>query len=208
MHESGLPYREAKGEAAFYGPKIDFMIESALGNEFAISTNQLDFLATQTFDLTYTAEDGSHRPVYVIHRAPLGSHERFVAFLIEHYGGAFPTWLSPVQLRIVPISDRHLEYARKIEKALFEADIATGSGGLRVDVDNSSERMQKKIRTAQMEKIPYMLVVGDTEQAESTVSVRTRAGVNLGAMSISVLIDRLREEVATRKDKSAPEVAS
>ena len=111
MEESGLPYEESEGDAAFYGPKIDFVIESVVGNEYAISTNQLDFLATERFNLSYVGEDGADHPVYVIHRAPLGSHERFVAFLLEHYGGNFPTWLAPVQVMIVPIADRHAEYA-------------------------------------------------------------------------------------------------
>jgi len=203
MRDSGLPYREAKGEAAFYGPKVDFMIESAVGNEFAISTNQLDFLATETFDLTYTAEDGSQQPIYVIHRAPLGSHERFVAFLIEHYGGAFPTWLSPIQIRLIPISDRHVEYARKVHDQLFDADVLTGTGGLRVDLDDSSERMQKKIRAAQLERVPYMLVVGDKEVSEHTVSVRLRDGRDLGAITIDALLQRVRQEVLEREDISA-----
>ena len=106
MTESGYPFVEAEGEAAFYGPKIDFMIKSAIGTEYTISTNQLDFLATHTFDLNYIGEDGQEQPVYVIHRAPLGTHERFTAFLIEHYAGAFPTWLAPIQARVIPISDK------------------------------------------------------------------------------------------------------
>ncbi len=114
MKESGYPYVEGKGEAAFYGPKIDFMIKSAIGTEYTISTNQLDFLATQTFDLTYIGEDGAEHPVYVIHRAPLGTHERFTAFLIEHYAGAFPTWLAPIQARVIPISDKAADYAQKV----------------------------------------------------------------------------------------------
>src|SRR6202030_771668 len=120
MKESGFKFIEAKGEAAFYGPKVDFMIKSVIGTEYAISTNQLDFLATQTFGLAYVGEDGKEHPVYVIHRAPLGSHERFTAFLIEHYAGAFPVWLAPVQARIVPITDRVSEYALEVQKQLME----------------------------------------------------------------------------------------
>src|SRR5207237_1534152 len=118
----------AKGEAAFYGPKVDFMIKSVIGTEYAISTNQLDFLATERFGLSYTGEDNKEHPVYVIHRAPLGSHERFTAFLIEHYAGAFPTWLAPVQAVIIPIADRHNEYARQVYERLFNADVPTAFG--------------------------------------------------------------------------------
>lgn len=198
MEESGYPYVEVPGEAAFYGPKVDFMIKSVIGTEYAISTNQLDFLAAKRFDLHYIAADGSEQTVYVIHRAPLGSHERFVAFLIEHYAGAFPVWLSPIQARIIPISDRHHAYAQQVYREIFDAPIATASGGARVDVDNSDERMQKKIRAAQQEKIPYMLVVGDKEMANSTVSVRLRSGQDLGTMTVAAFIERLSGEVKTR----------
>jgi threonyl-tRNA synthetase len=200
MKESGYPFVEAEGDAAFYGPKVDFMIKSAIGTEYAISTNQLDFLATETFDLTYVGEDGQPHPVYVIHRAPLGSHERFVAFLIEHYAGAFPTWLAPVQARVVPITDRANDYALKVRETLFQVPVANGTGGLRVDVDLSNERMQKKIRNAQTEKVPYMLVVGDREAADGTVAVRLRSGKDLGAMSLDALIPRLKQEAESRKD--------
>lgn len=200
MKESGLPYVEKEGEAAFYGPKVDFMVRSAIGTEWAISTNQLDFLASERFGLTYIAEDGREAPVYVIHRAPLGSHERFVAFLIEHYGGNFPTWLAPIQLRVIPISDKHIDYAIAVRNKLLVADIPTGTQGLRADADLSSERMQKKIRNGQMLKIPYMLVVGDAEMAKDSVSVRLRDGTDLGSMSIDALLDRLKPEIATRAD--------
>lgn len=203
MDESGLPYEEQAGEAAFYGPKIDFIIESVVGNEYAISTNQLDFLATERFELTYVAEDGTDQPVYVLHRAPLGSHERFVAFLIEHYAGNFPTWLSPVQVMVVPIADRHADYAIAVREKLFTAPVPTATGGLRVEVDLSSERMQKKIRNAQLKKIPYMLVVGDAEAESGEVSVRLRSGADLGKLSLDTLLERLRLEVATRRDQPA-----
>ena len=195
---------EVEGEAAFYGPKVDFMIKSVIGTEYAISTNQLDFLATQTFDLTYIGEDGKEHPVYVIHRAPLGSHERFVAFLIEHYAGNFPTWLAPVQAMVVPIADRHNDYAEEVRNLLFDADVPTGTGGLRVEVDTSTERMQKKIRNAQLEKIPYILVVGDKEAETRTVAVRLRNGTDLGAMPIAEVIARMRDEVVNRRDIELP----
>jgi threonyl-tRNA synthetase len=200
MKESGFPYIEAKGEAAFYGPKVDFMIKSVIGTEYAISTNQLDFLATQTFGLTYIGEDGAEHPVYVIHRAPLGSHERFTAFLIEHYAGAFPVWLAPVQARIIPISDKVGEYAQKVLDTLFGAPVVNGTAGLRVDIDMAAERMQKKIRDAQLQKIPYMLVVGEREAAEGKVAVRLRSGRDLGSMPLETFVTRIRGEAESRHD--------
>ncbi|HBL28299.1 MAG TPA: threonine--tRNA ligase [Acidobacteria bacterium] len=203
MEESGLPFEESEGDAAFYGPKIDFIIESVVGNEYAISTNQLDFLATDRFDLRYIGEDGAEHGVYVIHRAPLGSHERFVAFLLEHYGGNFPTWLAPVQVQIVPIADRHADYALQVKEQIFGANVPTGTGGLRVEVDLSSERMQKKIRNAQVRKIPYVLVIGDAERDSHEVAVRLRSGADLGKMSVETLLARLKQEIETRQDLPA-----
>jgi threonyl-tRNA synthetase len=200
MVESGYPFKEVAGEAAFYGPKIDFEIKSVIGTEYTISTNQLDFLATQTFGLTYIAEDGTEQPVYVIHRAPLGTHERFTAFLIEHYAGAFPTWLAPIQARIIPISEKVNDYAQKVREALFQVPVVNGTAGLRVDADFTSERMQKKIRDAQLQKIPYMLVVGEREAAEGKVSVRLRSGKDLGPMPLEAFIARIKGEAETRKD--------
>ncbi len=200
MKETGFPYVEAEGEAAFYGPKVDFMIKSVIGTEYAISTNQLDFMATQTFGLTYIGEDGSEHPLYVIHRAPLGSHERFTAFLVEHYAGAFPTWLAPVQARIVPITERVTDYAHKVRDALFDAPVVNGTGGLRVDIDLSNERMQKKIRDAQLQKIPYMLVIGEREAAEGKVAVRLRSGKDLGALPLDSVVARIKREAETRQD--------
>jgi threonyl-tRNA synthetase len=200
MDESGYPYVEAEGEAAFYGPKIDFMIKSVIGVEYAISTNQLDFLATERFGLTYKGEDGKEHPVYVIHRAPLGSHERFVAFLIEQFAGAFPTWLSPVQAVVVPIADRHNEYGKKVYELLRNADVPTAYGGVRVELDDSRESMQKKIRNAQTRKVPYMLVVGDKEAQDNTVAVRLRNGTDLKAMSLDSFLARFTLEVKQRRD--------
>jgi len=200
MEESGLKYVEGKGEAAFYGPKIDFMIKSAIGTEYTISTNQLDFLATQTFDLKYIGEDGADHPVYVIHRAPLGTHERFTAFLIEHYAGAFPVWLAPIQARVIPISEKVGDYAQKVLDALFQAPVVNGTAGLRVDIDTSNERMQKKIRDAQLQKIPYMLVVGEREAAEGKVAVRLRSGKDLGAMPLETFVARIKNEAESRRD--------
>lgn len=203
MNESGYPYKEVEGEAAFYGPKVDFMVKSVVGTEYAISTNQLDFVATERFDLTYTAEDGSKQPVYVIHRAPLGTHERFTAFLIEHYAGKFPTWLAPVQAMVIPIADRHEDYAKTVRDTLFSADVDTVHGGIRVEADLAAERMQKKIRNAQKRQIPYMLVVGDAEAEAGTVALRHRDHGDLGTLSLDDVITRIAQEVKSRTDISA-----
>ena len=200
MKESGFKYVEAKGEAAFYGPKVDFMIKSVIGTEYAISTNQLDFMATTNFNLSYIGEDGHEHPVYVIHRAPLGSHERFTAFLIEHYAGNFPTWLAPVQARVIPISEKAADYGHKVVDALFNEPVVNGTGGLRVDIDLANERMQKKIRDAQLQKIPYMLVVGEREAAEGKVAVRLRSGKDLGPMPLETFLKRIKLEAESRVD--------
>jgi len=200
MDESGYPYKEVDGEAAFYGPKVDFMAKSVVGTEYAISTNQLDFMATKRFDLEYTSEDGGKKPVYVIHRAPLGSHERFVAFLIEHYAGKFPVWLSPVQAMVIPIADRHEDYARQVQKRLFDADTKSVHSGIRAEADLAGERMQKKIRNAQNRKIPYMLVVGDAEAEAGTVALRHRDHGDLGTVSVEDVIARITQEINTRVD--------
>jgi len=200
MKETGYPYVEAEGEAAFYGPKVDFMIKSVIGTEYAISTNQLDFMATNTFGLTYIGEDGHEHPVYVIHRAPLGSHERFTAFLIEHYAGAFPTWLAPVQARVIPISEKATEYGHTVVDRIFQTPVVNGTGGLRVDIDVANERMQKKIRDAQLQKIPYMLVVGEREAAEGKVAVRLRSGKDLGPLPLEIVIERIKKEAESRID--------
>jgi threonyl-tRNA synthetase len=202
MKETGYPFVEAEGEAAFYGPKVDFMIKSVIGTEYAISTNQLDFMATKTFDLKYIGEDGGEHPVYVIHRAPLGSHERFTAFLIEHYAGAFPTWLAPIQARVIPITERVNDYAQKVRQTLFDLPVVNGTTGLRVDIDVTNERMQKKIRDAQLQKIPYMLVIGEREAAEGKVAVRLRSGKDLGAMPLETFVARIKKEAESRQDVS------
>lgn len=204
MDESGYPYKEVDGEAAFYGPKVDFMAKSVVGTEYAISTNQLDFMATKRFDLEYTSEDGSKQPVYVIHRAPLGSHERFVAFLIEHYAGKFPVWLSPVQAVVIPIADRHEDYAREVQQRLFNADTKSVHSGIRAEADLAGERMQKKIRNAQNRKIPYMLVVGDAEAEAGTVALRHRDHGDLGTVSVDDVIARITRR-STRGWISPPE---
>ena len=205
MDESGYPYKEVEGEAAFYGPKVDFMVKSVVGTEYAISTNQLDFMATKRFNLVYTAEDGSKQPVYVIHRAPMGSHERFAAFLIEHYAGKFPTWLSPTQAVVIPIADRHEEYAQTVRDQLFFSEVDSVNTGIRTETDFASERMQKKIRNAQHRQIPYMLVVGDAEAENGEVAVRHRDHGDMGTMKVEDLIARIAKEQSGRTDLPKPE---
>jgi len=179
------------GEAAFYGPKVDFMVRDALGREWQCSTIQLDFVQPENFGLEYIAEDGqAHRPI-IIHRAVTGSTERFMALIIEHFAGAFPVWLSPVQAMVIPIADRHIEYANQVMETLKAA-------GVRVEVDTRSERMNAKVRDAQMQKIPYMLVVGDKEAAGNAVAVRLRTNENLGATPLSSFVERITNIVKTR----------
>ena len=163
------------------------MIRSVVGTEYAISTNQLDFVAAKRFDLRYVAADGSEQPVYVIHRAPLGSHERFVAFLIEQFAGAFPVWLAPIQARVIPIADRHNDYAHEVEASLRRA-------GIRASTDTRSERVNAKIRDAQLRKVPYMLIVGDKEIESHSASVRLRSGENLGPIAVNDVVGRLVTE--------------
>ena len=206
MRESGLPCVEVPGEAAFYGPKIDFMIRSAVGQQYAISTNQLDFVASRRFGLVYTGDDGADHPLYVIHRAPLGSHERFVAFLLEHYAGALPTWLAPVHAVVIPVSSRHEAYAREVQARLRAPEAPTFDGCLRVDVDESNERMQKKIARAQQAKVPYMLVVGDQEAAAGTVSTRRRDGATASGWGVEAFAQALCDEIGARR--IAPGIAA
>jgi threonyl-tRNA synthetase len=191
LHE--LPYQLDEGGGAFYGPKIDLKVNDALGREWQLSTIQFDFNLSERFKLEYIGEDGQpHRP-YMVHRALLGSMERFFGVLIEHYGGAFPAWLAPVQAVIIPISDeKHGAYGRELLGRLAAA-------GLRAELDDSKDRMQAKIRRAQLQKIPYMLVVGDKEQAAGAVAVRLRSGEDLGAMPFANFVDHIQAAVAERR---------
>lgn len=191
LERAGVPYEIDEGEAVFYGPKIDIKIKDALGREWQLSTIQFDFVLPERFDLAYIGEDGQeHRP-YMIHRALLGSMERFMGVLIEHYAGAFPFWLAPTQARLIPIADRHIDYAGAVSAQLKEA-------GIRVEVDSSGDRMNAKIRNAQLQKIPYMLIVGDREVEAEAVSVRLRSEEDLGSMSVPDLLDRMRGELRDR----------
>ena len=188
LEQRKLSFEVDEGGGAFYGPKIDVKITDALGRSWQCTTIQFDFNLPERFDLTFQDAEGRRSRPYMVHRAILGSMERFLGVLIEHYGGAFPLWLAPVQALVVPISDRHLEYAQSV-KAHLEAR------EFRVEVDGRSERMNLKIRQAQLQKIPYMLVVGDAELEQGTVSVRQRDGTNLGPMPLASLDQQLAEEM-------------
>jgi threonyl-tRNA synthetase len=187
----GLDYTVEPGEAAFYGPKLDFIFRDVLKREWQLGTVQVDYWLPERFDLEYTGEDGlKHRPV-MIHRAPFGSMERFVGILIEHFNGAFPLWLAPVQAVVIPITDMHLDYARAVSAELKES-------GIRVEVDDSSRRMNAKIRDGQLQKIPFMLVVGEREVADGTVAVRTRLNEDRGAMPLAKFIEHATTLVKTK----------
>lgn len=188
-----LSYQRMEGEAAFYGPKVDIKIVDVLGRPWQLSTIQFDFWLPQTFGLEYIGEDGAaHRP-YMIHRALYGSIERFFGILLEHYGGAFPVWLAPVQVAVIPIADRHNEYAQQVGAELTRAN-------LRAEVDTRSERMNAKIRDAQLQKIPYMAVVGDREISDGAVNVRLRTGENRGALPVADFCAMVRESAESRSE--------
>tara|TARA_B110000196_G_scaffold170422_1_gene146396 strand:+ start:2608 stop:4377 length:1770 start_codon:yes stop_codon:yes gene_type:complete len=188
IERAGLTYDVEEGGGAFYGPKIDFHLTDALGRKWQCSTIQFDFNLPERFDMSYVGEDGeSHRP-FMVHRALFGSIERFIGILIEHYGGAFPLWLAPIQASIIPIADRHLEHAEVVADRLKQA-------GIRLTVDTAKERMGNKIRRAQLQKIPYMLIIGDREVEADAASVRTRSGDDLGEITIDELVEKLTTEI-------------
>ena len=190
LKDLNMPYELNEGDGAFYGPKIDFHIKDSLGREWQCGTIQLDFQMPERFDLTYIGEDGEkHRPV-MLHRVIFGSIERFIGVLIENYAGAFPTWLAPVQVKLLPIADAHKEYAEKVKEELEEV-------GIRVEVDARNEKIGYKIREAQLEKVPYMLVLGDKEKEAGTVGVRSRKDGDIGAMPIDEFIAKVVEEIDT-----------
>ena len=191
MKASGVPFVEARGEAAFYGPKIDVQAWSVIGREFSLATNQVDFVAPSRFGLTFTNRDGQPEMPYCIHRAPLGAHERYIGFLIEHYGGNFPVWLAPEQARVIPITDAHHDYARRVAAQLAE-------GGIRVSADLGSDRMGAKIRQAQGMKIPYMLIVGDQEAAAETLAVRYRDGEQRNELPVAEFAAHVSKRIRTR----------
>lgn len=192
LEEAKIKYVEGEGEAAFYGPKADFQIRSVIGREETASTNQLDFAASKRFGLTYIGEDGKEHNVYVIHRAPLGSHERFVAFLLEHFAGAFPFWLAPVQIKILTVADRHEKFAKEIYQKLFDL-------GFRVEIDNSQTTVEYKVRDAQLKKIPYMITIGDKEVENKMLAVRSRSGKVKFGVKIEEFVNVCKEMYEKRE---------
>lgn len=195
LSKSGHDYQSISGEGAFYGPKIDIFVPDALGREWQLGTVQLDFSLPERFNLEYAAETGEREKVVVIHRAMLGTLERFLGVLIEHLGGAFPTWLAPIQTVVIPIADRHEQYASAVSDKLHKI-------GIRSSLNNSRERMNSKIRTAQLQKVPYMLIIGDQEQQSDTVSIRTRSGQNIDPMPMDDFISQLILEISQRSNQT------
>lgn len=193
MEKSGVPYKIVHEGAAFYGPKMDFQIYSSIGRSFTASTNQLDLFMGKKFGLEYIDSDGQRKTPAIIHRAPLGTHERFIGFLIEHFGGNFPLWLSPEQIRIVPVADAHVEYARKVHEELEAI-------GIRATLDDSNESMGKKIRNAKKERLPYFAVIGDKEVEAKGVTLEHRSGTSV-QMTLSELGNHLLTEIETKEVK-------
>lgn len=193
MKEAEIPFVEVKGEGAFYGPKIDVQIWSAIGREFTLATNQVDFAQGRRFNLTFTNQNNEPETPLIIHRAPLGTHERFIGFLLEHYAGNFPLWLAPVQVKILPISDKFIDYAQNILAELKKHDI-------RVELDERSEKVGRKIRDAEIMKVPYMLIIGEREATEGKASLRMHGHGDVGTLAITEILERLTKEVKEKFD--------
>jgi threonyl-tRNA synthetase len=194
LQESNIPYVEVQDEAAFYGPKIDVQIYSVIGREFTLATNQVDFSQGRSFKLQYTTADNETETPLIIHRAPLGTHERFIGFLLEHYAGKLPTWLAPLQVKILPISDKFMDYAKSVLNKLKKADI-------RAEIDDRNEKIGKKIRDTELMKVPYMLVVGEKEANENKVSVRRQGKGDLGAKYVDEFLIDVVGEVRDRREE-------
>jgi threonyl-tRNA synthetase len=192
MKEANIPFVEVPDEAAFYGPKIDVQIWSTIGREFTLATNQVDFAQGRRFKLQFTNQNNEAETPLIIHRAPLGTHERFIGFLLEHYAGKFPTWLAPVQVKILPISDKFMDYAKDVLQKLKKADI-------RVEIDERNEKIGKKIRDTELMKVPYMLVIGEKEVNEGKASVRRQGKGDLGAKSVDEFLNEIVAEVKERR---------
>jgi len=192
--ESNIPYVEVQDEAAFYGPKIDVQIYSVIGREFTLATNQVDFSQGRSFKLQYTTHDNTSETPLIIHRAPLGTHERFIGFLLEHYAGKLPVWLSPLQVKVLPISDKVLAYANEIKLKLRKANI-------RVEVDDRNEKIGKKIREAELNRVPYMLVVGEKEMNEQKIAVRRQGKGDIGTQPVEEFINMVVDEIQNRRSE-------
>ena len=190
--ETNTPFVEVQDEAAFYGPKIDVQIWSAIGKEFTLATNQVDFNSGRKFELAYTNQHNETEIPLIIHRAPLGTHERFIGFLLEHYAGKFPVWLAPLQAKILPISDKFMSYAQEVYKALKKA-------GVRVEIDDRSEKIGKKIRDTELMKVPYMLVIGEKEMNEGQLAIRRQGKGDIGTVALNSFIESIKEEILERK---------
>ena len=193
MEKGGINYEEVADEAAFYGPKIDVEIWSAIGRQFTVATNQVDFAVPGRFGLVYTNAEGVEETPICIHRAPLGTHERFIGFLIEHYAGNFPVWLAPVQAVVLPIAERHADYGAQVQQQLLAA-------GIRAELDAASETLNKRIRQAQKQKVPYMLIAGDREVEESQVSIRLRSGENLDPQAANDAVAMIAARIADKSE--------
>jgi len=191
MIKENIPFVEVPDEGAFYGPKIDVQIYSIIGREFTLATNQVDFAQGKRFKLEFTSANNEAETPLIIHRAPLGTHERFIGFLLEHYAGNFPLWLSPVQVKILPISDKFIDYAKTVLHDLKNADI-------RGEVDDRNEKIGKKIRDAELLKVPYMLVVGEKEMSENKVSVRKHGAGDKGQKTVKDFVTEAKEEIVRR----------
>ena len=191
MRKGNIPFIEVPDEAAFYGPKIDVQVWSAIGKEFSLATNQVDFAVPERFNLSYINKNGDEEIPLCLHRAPLSTHERMIGFLIEHYAGSFPVWLSPDQVWVIPVTDSHVGYANSIANQLFDL-------GIRVEANLSSGRMNAKIRKAQKLKVPYMLIVGDNEMENNTVSLRKRDGSRINDMAFDKFIELIQERIERR----------
>lgn len=193
IETAGVPYQINEGDGAFYGPKLDFHVQDSLGRTWQCGTIQMDMQLPERFDVNYIGEDGEKHRAVMLHRAGYGSLERFIGILIEHYAGAFPTWIAPVQVKIIPVTDKNLEYAKSVAAAMSESDI-------RVEVEEANETLGYKIRKAQMEKVPYMIIVGDQEMKGHTISVRSRKNGDLGSQSLPMFVANLIREIKEREN--------
>jgi threonyl-tRNA synthetase len=191
LQDTNTPYIEVKGEGAFYGPKIDVQIWSAIGREFTLATNQVDFAQGRRFNLEYTNSENRSETPLIIHRAPLGTHERFIGFLLEHYAGKFPLWLAPQQVKLLPISDKYMDYAQTVLESLKNADI-------RAAIDDRSEKIGKKIRDTELARVPYMLIIGEKEVTENKVAVRRQGKGDLGSQDVETFIKEIKSEIKLR----------
>jgi len=192
LKDTGTPYVEVQDEGAFYGPKIDVQIWSTIGREFTLATNQVDFAQGKRFKLEFTNKENTAETPLIIHRAPLGTHERFIGFLLEHYAGKFPVWLAPLQVKVLPISDKFMDYAESVQKQLRSA-------GIRVEIDDRQEKIGKKIRDTELMRVPYMLVVGEKEMNDNKLSVRRQGKGDIGAQDMSTFIENILDEITNRK---------